>query len=74
MKLMSDDKTDNGGPGSGPSTSRAERSGRATGLAIVEMVSLMYQKNTARNFWKGFCDAATQEQHERDRQSGKGKR
>jgi len=33
--------------------SRAERAGRATGEAIIEMVHLMYQNNTAANFWRG---------------------
>lgn len=33
--------------------SRAERAGRATGEALVEMIHLMYQNNTARNFWRG---------------------
>ena len=33
--------------------SRAERAGLATGAALVEMVHLMYQKNTAANFWRG---------------------
>jgi hypothetical protein len=33
--------------------SRAEKAGRAVALALVEMVHLMYQDNTARNFWRG---------------------
>jgi hypothetical protein len=33
--------------------SRAERAGRAAGEALVEMVHLMYQNNTARNIWRG---------------------
>ena len=33
--------------------SRAELAGRTMGEAIVEMIHLMYQKNTARNFLKG---------------------
>lgn len=37
----------------GRKLSRAERAGRATGEAVVEMVHLMYQNNTARNFWRG---------------------
>jgi len=34
-------------------TSRAEKAGLAFGNAIVEMVHLMYQTNTAANFYKG---------------------
>jgi hypothetical protein len=33
--------------------SRAELAGEALGKAIVEMVHLMYQNNTASNFWRG---------------------
>ena len=33
--------------------SRAELAGEQAGKTIVEMVHLMYQNNTARNFWKG---------------------
>jgi hypothetical protein len=33
--------------------SRAEKAGRKAGVALVEMVNLMYQNNTAANFWKG---------------------
>lgn len=33
--------------------SRAERAGEQLGQAIVEMVHLMYQNQTARNFWRG---------------------
>ena len=33
--------------------SRAEKAGRKMGLAIVEMVHLMYQNNTAKNFYRG---------------------
>lgn len=36
--------------------SRAERAGRLMGTALVEMVHLMYQKNTAKNFLRGLCD------------------
>lgn len=36
--------------------SRAERAGRALALAIVEMIHLMYQNNTAKNFYKGIRD------------------
>lgn len=43
--------------------SRAERAGRATGDAIVEMVHLMYQNNTAANFWRGFM--AVLDEHRR---------
>lgn len=35
---------------------RAEAAGRDAGEAIVEMVHLMYQNNTARNFWRGLMD------------------
>jgi len=33
--------------------SRAEKAGEATARAIIEMVHLMYQRNTAKNFWRG---------------------
>ena len=33
--------------------SRAEIAGEQLGRAIVEMVNLMYQNNTVKNFWKG---------------------
>ena len=33
--------------------SRAELAGEALGNTIVEMVHLMYQNNTAKNFWRG---------------------
>lgn len=33
--------------------SRAEVAGEIQGQAIVEMVNLMYQNNTAKNFWYG---------------------
>jgi hypothetical protein len=33
--------------------SRAELAGRAMGRALLEMVNLMYQTNTARNFLVG---------------------
>lgn len=33
--------------------SRAEKAGMATAKAIIEMVHLMYQNNTAKNFYKG---------------------
>ena len=31
--------------------SRAEKAGKQMGLTIIEMVNLMYQKNTAKNFY-----------------------
>lgn len=37
--------------------SRAERSGYQMGKAIDEMVHLMYQKNTRKNFFKGIMKA-----------------
>ncbi len=33
--------------------SRAEKAGKQLGASIVEIIHLMYQNNTARNFWKG---------------------
>jgi len=33
--------------------SRAELAGENLGNSIVEMIHLMYQNNTAKNFWKG---------------------
>ena len=37
--------------------SRAEHAGRRLGESINEMVHLMYQNNTAKNFWKGLYTA-----------------
>ena len=37
--------------------SRAEGAGKELGLAIIEMISLMYQNNTARNFLIGLMEA-----------------
>ena len=45
--------------------SRAENAGMQTATAIVEMIHLMYQNNTARNFWKGLMSVL--EQHRRDK-------
>jgi hypothetical protein len=36
--------------------SRAEKAGESLGLAIVEMVHLMYQNQTAANFWRGLMN------------------
>lgn len=36
---------------------RAYKSGEAMGNALKEMVNLMYQKDTARKFWKGLKDS-----------------
>ena len=33
--------------------SRAELAGKKTGEAIIEMINLMYQNNTANNFLRG---------------------
>ena len=33
--------------------SRAERAGIHLAESIIEMTNLMYQNNTAKNFWKG---------------------
>lgn len=33
--------------------SRAEKAGEELGKVIIEMVNLMYQNNTAKNFYKG---------------------
>jgi len=33
--------------------SRAEKAGELLGETILEMVNLMYQKNTAKNFMEG---------------------
>jgi hypothetical protein len=45
--------------------SRAEKAGMQTATAIVEMIHLMYQNNTACNFWKGLMSVL--EQHRRDK-------
>ena len=36
--------------------SRAEKAGRQLGENILELMNLMYQKNTARNFYRGLMD------------------
>jgi hypothetical protein len=36
--------------------SRAELAGEALGWSIVEMIHLMYQNNTAKNFWRGLMN------------------
>ena len=46
---------------------RAEMAGRATADAIVEMVNLMYQNNTAKNFYIGLHDVFLQEAKKRAR-------
>lgn len=43
--------------------SRAERAGRALAHALIEMIHLMYQNNTAKNFYKGM--KAIFEEHDR---------
>jgi len=48
--------------------SRAERAGRLMATALVEMVHLMYQKNTAKNFLRGLCDVLNC--HRREREDG----
>ena len=45
--------------------SRAENAGMQTATAIVEMIHLMYQNNTARNFWKGLMSVL--KQHRQDK-------
>jgi len=37
--------------------SRAEKAGIQLGKTIREMINLMYQNNTARNFYKGLFSA-----------------
>ena len=36
--------------------SRAEKEGRQLGENILELMNLMYQKNTAKNFYRGLMD------------------
>lgn len=43
---------------------RAERAGQATAEALIEMVHLMYQKNTARRFLSALIRAL--KAHQRD--------
>ena len=40
---------------------RAYKAGEAMGKAIVEMVHLMYQNNTATHFYQGLCKTITSE-------------
>jgi hypothetical protein len=40
--------------------SRAEIAGESLGTAIVEMIHLMYQNNTAKNFWRGLMSVLNQ--------------
>lgn len=42
--------------------SRAEKAGRALGKSICEMIDLMYQKNTARNFLNGLLGRLVREE------------
>lgn len=44
--------------------SKAEHAGEQVGNAIIETVSLMYQNNTQRNFYKGLFAALEVERHE----------
>jgi hypothetical protein len=43
-------------PGKKPKVTRAEKAGRDLGHSIVELANLMYQNNTAKNFYKGLMD------------------
>lgn len=45
--------------------SRAEQAGESLGLVIVEMIHLMYQNNTAANFWKGLMRILEKNRRER---------
>lgn len=46
-------------------TSRAEHAGRRMGEAITEMVHLMYQANTAQNFYNGLMAVIDEQGNER---------
>ena len=46
--------------------SRAGKAGKHLALSIIEMVDLMYQKNTARNFMKGLQQALHQDEKDHE--------
>lgn len=48
------------------SMSRAEKAGRAMGESLIEMVHLMYQNNTAANFWRGLMDVLKTNERKRN--------
>ena len=48
-------------------SSRAERAGRILGKALVEVVHLMYQENTAKNFLKGLLAVLLRENERRNK-------
>jgi len=45
----------------GEKKSRAEKAGILLGKALIEMVHLMYQDNTAKNFLTGLLNTLTKE-------------
>ena len=50
----------------GNKATRGEKAGRAFGKAIIEMVHLMYQNNTARHFYIGLWCEIQEEMGNRD--------
>jgi hypothetical protein len=52
----------------GNKITRAEKAGRELAKGLIEMVNLMYQNNTARNFMKGLTDVLDREMVHRDNQ------
>jgi len=49
---------------------RAEKAGRLMAWALIEMVHLMYQKNTALNFLKGLTKKINSELNRRQKEKG----
>jgi len=47
--------------------SRAEKAGRLLGRALVEIIHLMYQENTAGNFIRGLIQPLLKEQVRREK-------
>jgi len=45
--------------------SRAEKAGEKMALSIIEMVNLMYQKNTAKNFYIGLLKTLKEQTEEK---------
>ena len=65
-KMEADRGCKHTGGGQRVNKSRAERAGELLGKAIIEMVHLMYQKNTALNFLDGLLKTLTIEYAKRD--------
>jgi len=52
---------------------RAGKAGISLGEAVIEMVHLMYQKNTALHFFKGLKSKVDEEINRREAEANEGK-